>query len=338
MRPVAPPVETSELARALAPLLGPGLGNARKRFALLDRRPLEYHSTFPLEELVVRLADGTELPLVFKDMSRPGSADPAWRVKAPFLHDPLREIDTYREVLAPNEISAPQCLGVVVDARCGRYWLFLEKIDGVALWQIGDMGIWRRVAEWLAALHARFAGRTGTLPARLLACDAGYYCRWLDRARAFVRWPETSAADARGFEWLERRYLGAVDWVVEQPTTFLHGEFYPSNILVEQLDAGARVRPVDWEMAAIGPGVLDLAALTSGGWGESDRQALAQSYRAALPDSLRPTPSALDAALERCRLLIAVQWLGWSAGWTPPAQHSHDWLREALDLAERVGP
>jgi hypothetical protein len=32
-----------------------------------------------------------------------------------------------------------------------------------------------------------------------------------------------------------------------------------------------------------------------------------------------------------------VQWLGWSSQWSPPAQHAHDWLSEALALAERLG-
>jgi hypothetical protein len=30
-----------------------------------------------------------------------------------------------------------------------------------------------------------------------------------------------------------------------------------------------------------------------------------------------------------------MQWLGWSAEWMPPAEHRHDWLGEALALAER---
>ena len=29
-------------------------------------------------------------------------------------------------------------------------------------------------------------------------------------------------------------------------------------------------------------------------------------------------------------LLVALQWLGWSDDWTPPPEHRHDWLSEAL--------
>jgi hypothetical protein len=39
------------------------------------------------------------------------------------------------------------------------------------------------------------------------------------------------------------------------------------------------------------------------------------------------------ADLDAARLLICVQWLGWAPGWTPPAEHRHDWLAEARQLA-----
>jgi hypothetical protein len=32
-----------------------------------------------------------------------------------------------------------------------------------------------------------------------------------------------------------------------------------------------------------------------------------------------------------------VQWLGWSPDWSPPAEHAHDWLGEALHLADKLG-
>jgi hypothetical protein len=32
-----------------------------------------------------------------------------------------------------------------------------------------------------------------------------------------------------------------------------------------------------------------------------------------------------------------MQWLGWAAEWSPPPEHAHDWLAEALTLGERLG-
>ena len=48
------------------------------------------------------------------------------------------------------------------------------------------------------------------------------------------------------------------------PVGFIHGELYPSNVLVGERTG--RICAVDWEMAGIGPLLLDLAALTSGAW------------------------------------------------------------------------
>ena len=45
----------------------------------------------------------------------------------------------------------------------------------------------------------------------------------------------------------------------------------------------------------------------------------------------------LLAALDYCRLHLAMQWLGWAAEWSPPPEHSHDWLAEAFTLADRLG-
>lgn len=325
-------VETPELERALSPTLE----SRGEKWAILERRPYPYRSTFPLEEMVVGLANGGRRSLIFKDLSQSGPTDPAWGVKAPFLHDPLREIEVYRDVLGPNGLSAPECVATVVEPDRGRYWLFLEKIDGDLLWQVGDMDDWCLAAGWLARMHAGFAGRTGALPLRLLVHDMEYYARWLERARGFVRWPEFGPKQARGFDWLAHRYLRIAEWVVDRPATFLHGEFYPSNIVIERSGDRVRVRPVDWEMAAVGSGILDLAALASGTWGETERRTLAAAYGEALPAGERPSLDDLLEDLDRARLLLAVQWLGWSAAWTPPPEHAHDWLATALELAEAV--
>jgi thiamine kinase-like enzyme len=98
-----------------------------------------------------------------------------------------------------------------------------------------------------------------------------------------------------------------------------------------QFGEGVRVAPVDWELAAAGPGLTDLAALV-GGWPEADREALASAY-ADVPGI--PSFSARD--LDYARLQLAIQWLGWApASWTPPEGQRHDWLAEALELAERL--
>jgi hypothetical protein len=263
-------------------------------------------------------------------------------VKPAFLYDPMREIETYRSILGPNRLSTAICYGAIVDSRAERYGLFLEKVPGLELYQVGNFATWRRVAGWLAIMHARFAGETGRLAraAPLLRYDAGFYRRWADRARASLgRVGRRLPRDARrGMEQLFENYDRVVGHLVALPVTFVHGEFYASNVLVRE-EEGLRVCPVDWEMAAVGPGLIDLAALTAGGWTADEREALAFAYRAALVprENWPPAPDAFLVALDYCRLHLAVQWLGWSPGWSPPPEHAQGWLGEALGLAEKLG-
>ena len=129
---------------------------------------------------------------------------------------------------------------------------------------------------------------------------------------------------------------GSSERVVALPVTFLHGEFYASNVLVQE-EGLARV-PVDWEMAAVGPGLIDLAASPPAGGPPDERKALAFAYPPRwCPARWPPAPDAFRAALDYCRLHLAVQWLGWSTGWSPPPEQAQDWLGEALFLAEKLG-
>jgi aminoglycoside phosphotransferase (APT) family kinase protein len=105
--------------------------------------------------------------------------------------------------------------------------------------------------------------------------------------------------------------------------------------LVDGSRTPVRIAPVDWEMAGVGPGLLDLASLVAGQWGETDRLAMVAAYAGAATGS----PPDLDflADLERCRLLNAVELLGRSPRWRPPTEHAHDWLGEAESAARRLG-
>jgi Ser/Thr protein kinase RdoA (MazF antagonist) len=283
------PVSDSELRSALASVLGRDPGE-------LEREPWAYASSAPME--VVR-AEGLA-PLLFKDCgARDGASRPG------FLADPLRELEAYP--LLPAAAGAPRCLGTLI----GRAWLFLELVEGIPLWQADDMGAWEAAAARLAALHAAPVPQG----ARLLRHDAAYLGRWVDRALAHT--PALTGAEPAA--------RAAVERLAELPAVLVHGEAYPSNVLI---DGDDRARLVDWETAGTGSGVLDLAALTSGAWDPAERDRVVAAYGAAAGAT---APSA--AELAAARLLVALQWLGWSRSWTPPPEHRHDWLGDALALA-----
>jgi hypothetical protein len=294
---------------ALAAALGDGV-------TILRRRPSAYRSSAPVTELDAALPDGTVATILVKDLSRAALTERALRAKPEFLADPLREIETYRSVLARAGLGTPALYGAVVEPERDRYWLAIEKVAGVELYQIGELELWQQALRWLARMHDRFAG--AELPRRLLRYDRAFLRLWLDRARSLS-----------GLEGLER-YDQAVERLVGLPRTLLHGELYASNILV----AGERVCAVDWELAAVGPGVIDVAALTMG-WGDAERRALTEAYRTELTDP-RAAPE-FERDLDCARLHLAVQWLGWSPEWSPPPEHAQDFRAEVRETAARLG-
>ena len=300
----------------LEDVLGAALGEPA---ILLSRRPGPYASSFWLEELDVEI--GGELHrLVFKDVGPHGLSSAARAAKPDFLLDPLREPETYASILAGQVPDAPRLYAAVVEPSRDRFWLFVERVVGTPLHEIGDFERWSDAARWLARLHRECASARAP---HLLRYEPSLFRTWLRRAASFHPGEDVTR--------LERAVPAAAERLAALPQVFLHGEFYASNVLVEE---SGRVRPVDWEMAAVGPGVSDLAALTAGRWALEPRQELAAAYHHELTGS-RPTAAFADA-LECARLLLAVQWLGWSASWAPPPAHEHDWLGEAARTAERL--
>jgi Ser/Thr protein kinase RdoA (MazF antagonist) len=219
----------------------------------------------------------------------------------------------YETVLAGLDLGTARCYGSVVAPEAGRYVLFLEKVDAPELWQLEEIDAWERAARWAARLHGR---ATPEPNAPLLHYESAYFRPWLERACSF-HGEGMVAALASAHERALARLSGL-------PAVFVHGEFYASNILVSP----GRVCPVDWEMAGIGPGVLDLAALATA-WEGADRARIVAAYAGECGSPV--DEEELDAA----RLVLAVQWLGWAEGWEPPREHATDWLAEATAAARR---
>lgn len=293
-----------------------------RRVRTLTRRPHPYGSSHTIQDVTVTFDDSEPLALVLKDLASPTAH--AQVAKPVALRDPERELHAYRDVLGPYGLDVAHCYGVLDEP--GRRWLILEAVRGVPLWQIAEDATWDDAARWLAGLHAH---PVPSHSAHLLRYDEDHLRGWLDRALALT---PGGALAAVAPVW-ERVVARLTAW----PCGMVHGDYHPSNILVQRRgSAMARIRPVDWELVGVGPGLLDLAALTAGSWSAAERDRIALAYGRALPARLRPVPEDLLDALRHCRLFVAVRWLGWSADWTPPAEHAHDWLGEATTLAREL--
>lgn len=331
------PAQSSALQRELEDRLASHFGR-RRPIVQIDRRPSPYASSFPVDEVDVRFADGCALRMVVKDLSPDAMPDEARRARPTFLCDPRREIDVYRWILphAPNGTAV--WYGAVASAATRRYWLFLERVSGLELRHVGALSTWEEAARWAARFHRSFApGAIARLlpTSRLLVYDEAYYRRWLDRARQF-------AGSRRGTRRIVERILSRYDSIVERlvamPRTLIHGEFYPCNIVVRSAGHQVRICPVDWEMAAFAPALMDLASLATG-WNARAQHALARAYLAAASDGAHTATAVPDEFwndLDRCRLHLAVRMLGWSKAWQPPPQHAFNWLDEAARVAGRL--
>jgi Phosphotransferase enzyme family len=327
---------TSELRAALAAELA-GQPGESPRILRIDRRPSAYTSSFALEELDVQLDGAPTLRLVFKDLGWHRMAPGARNAKPAFLYDPLREISAYALIAAHRLAGPPDVPLIVVDPANDRCWLFLERIDGQPLSEVGEAEDWRRAARWLAGMHGGFAGEAHALRSapHFVHYNRAFFQAWMDRAVSFTA---GSGPRRLAIDWLAARYDRIVERLVALPMTLIHGEFYASNVLVRR-DAGSAgpIAPIDWEMAGIGPSLVDLAALTAGRWRNDEPLDLAAAYCAALPVELRSSWADFLQGLQLCRVHVAVQWLGWSRTWSPPEAHAQDWIGEAVRIAETLG-
>jgi len=312
-------VNTGNLANALE-------GIFQNPVVRLERKPSAYSSSYAIEELEIAFQNGQTVTAVFKNMSAEAILEAARKAKPDFLYAPCREIEVYRSILRPLDLGTPKFYGALIEQSLQRYWLFVEKVPAPPLTESGDFGLWIKAAQWLARFHAASRAEwVPAVPAQLLEHDAAYYWRWFRRAHEFA---------GPALDRLATTYDRVIDVLLGLPRSFIHGEFYASNILTQEQVSGIRVCPLDWEMAAIGPALTDVAALASGKWNRDERLRLLEAYDLALPEHLRSHESV--RAFDCCQLALAVQWVGWSQSWRPPHEHKHDWLAEALQISRNL--
>lgn len=320
-------IETATLVAALDARLADE--HRRRRVTELERRPSPYTSSFVLEEIDAALDDGSSLALMLKHAG-PGAATAQGHAAKPhFLRHPLRELLTYRDLLAPQRMGTATCYGVIVDPSRSEYALLLERVDGLPLCFVGEFETWRAAARWLGAFHTFHAGavsdRAPSVP--LVRYDRRFYETWIERAGAH-----------HDLSHLVSRYSTVIERLEALPRTLLHGDFHAANILTQDSGGSIRVCPIDWELAAEGPGPIDLAALCAGQWSDAERRELARAYCDALcaGGGAAVDFDAFLETLDYCRLHAAVQWLGWTTDWTPPVQQRQDWMGVASELAARL--
>ncbi|WP_165990028.1 aminoglycoside phosphotransferase family protein [Streptomyces sp. YIM 98790] len=262
---------------------------AEERFAAV-------RSTHSVHRLRLTLAGGRRLDTVFKRLRRQPGIDPG------------REVRVYRGLLAGGALDAPRLYASLCDPATGRYWLLLEDVGRRDLDSCGVRGALAAV-RWAARMHAAFQGRETRL--RGLGCLGEHGTAGCDllvsAARRRIATVARPALLAR-FDRLAGRLPGTVRALAAQPRTLVHGDLAGHNLLVQH--GGSRVRPVDWEWAAIGPGAWDLGKLLTGR--EAVRELLLAAYREEFARHAPAPPGvrALRGALAHCAVLRSLWQLG----------------------------
>ena len=267
-------------------------------------------TSYSLRRLAFDLADGRTLDVFLKDFDEsPHTSDVA-------LRRGMRERHVYETILAGRELGTPELYGVVWDDSSDRHWLLLEFVQGRKLSRssIEDL---IAAAGWLGRLHRSIAGHEAELapPGFLLRYDDAYFRDTAERALQAVA--SRGGSLQQRLEAAVAGYDSVIEKVCSAPPTLVHGSYRPLNILVDTRSTPPRICPADWELAAIGPPLHDLAFIADG----SDRPAcerLCASYAeeaAASGVSVMGIGEMLEE-LERLRLHKVLRSLARSGEWS----------------------
>lgn len=305
VQPVPPALPEDVLRRCVEAGLrrrrGPGAA-----VVSLDRAPFDQPTSYDAEVVTVHLSRGGELRIFAKNFAR------SRLHKDDAARQADREMHVYRDLLAGAGLGTAELCGVLWDggARC----LLLELVEGQLLSACG-LDDWESAAAWLGDLHGTFARDSALLDACgfLAHHDEAFFADRAERALRSI--DECSPARRPRLEAVLDVYEGAFVRMTSQPPTLVHGSYRPQNILVGRGPGPgpgpARIVAVDWEHAARGAGLLDLAFLVDGFRPPSLHRLLAAyRARAAAHAFALPGPEELGELLACFRLHKIVKSLG----------------------------
>jgi aminoglycoside phosphotransferase (APT) family kinase protein len=273
-----------------------------------ERHPLAESTSFACERLTASSGERA-VELFFKDYGR-------CRLARGSRAGIRREIEVYRRLLDPELLGTPRHVGSLREPEDGRSWLLLENVRGARL---ADLGFehWLAAAAWLGRLqgHAARHGISERPPACLVVHD-------LANLRSIAEEAVCVVASIDGV--LERRLRETLDGhegILErqdaQPRTLVHGSFRPDNILVDVAATPPRVAPVDWEHAALGCALYDVAFLSAGLVREEVEALLAAQRASAAEFGLRlPEGDEAWELVTILRLQKALRSLGRALRWS----------------------
>jgi aminoglycoside phosphotransferase (APT) family kinase protein len=254
-----PPPARSEakLRRLLESEVLPRACGTGASIADLRSAPSPSATSYAAQVVTARLSDGATLRMFLKDFG----ASRLFKDEAGDRR--ARELHVYRDLLRDAELDTPAYYGAVWGEEHERFWMVVEFVDGVPVADC-EFDSWPAASAWLARMQGLYARDPGRFERSrlLIRHDADLFASRAERALSSAR--RISARAARRLRGILSGYDDLVALMADQPSTFVHGSYRPENVLIDEPSRPARICVVDWELAAIGSPLYDLARLCDG--------------------------------------------------------------------------
>lgn len=289
-----------------------------------------FATLFPVEIVSVTFGRGESLSLFLKHLG-PEQAD------HPDKQRRDREVRVYEELLCNTSLPVVRFYGSRWNEGTKRQELFLEYVDDWKL-KYHKLEHWFTAARRMAQLHAYFSERADELFACdfLLRLDATYLCAWADRALGAVA--NESETLARRLEPILKDYSRVAELVANQPPTLVHNDLSAKNVIASRSTNPARICLVDWEMAGVGCGVLDVAHLIYNRLDDVNERRVCATYCEELAGTrLLPTESGGVARLfAACELHTTLYRIAHSKAWGEPVEYRAERVARACEIWSRL--
>jgi hypothetical protein len=286
------------------------IGVARDRLTVLGREENDQAHDGRSEIVTVRIDDGPVHRLLCKYETEGGPAS----------GDLTYEAEVYRQVLGPLDAPAPAFYGLFEETAAERRWLAIEYLaDALPLahgWSDEEIVL---TAQCAGRFHARAEELVGrAAPDFLVRYSPAFWEVYARRAA------ERAGGDAAWLEQLADGFSESLVPLLAARPTVVHGDLYLNNVLSD----GDSVYLIDWEMAGIGLGELDLAELLYSGGSEYDELCTLAYARARWPQG---APGDFLQVLDAARICLSFYNLN------RPGEDYWFHLGELQDAGERLG-
>jgi len=269
----------------------------------LHRSRFPHIGSYDCDRVTATFSDGREIVLFLKDFARSRqSKDFVERRR-------VRELEVYRQLLDSRALGTPAFYGSEWSEEQGRFWMLLELVRGETVDQIDERN-GAPAVEWLAQFQAHFLERADKLRRAdfLIEHDWSYFQSKADAARRDVA--QISPEALNRLDDILAVYEPTVRKTVDGPKFLVHGGFIPWHIFVDRSAAPPRVAVVDWELAARGSLLYDLAIFVDDAE-PSLRSILIEKYRERARQHGLPLPdqATMTEMIECFRIHRVIDWL-----------------------------